>query len=89
MGPTRLFKFLTDAELAALRATVVSQLTSGRFTSLSGAQKSSSQEWLDLTAELQALNLEFDIRGGKHRVQKVTQILRPGCGFVGFPGSIP
>lgn len=74
-GPIRLFKFLTDAELAALRATVVAQMTSGRFTALSGAQKSSSQEWMDFETQLRALNLEINTRAGVRRPQRVEQVL--------------
>lgn len=88
-GPIRNFEFLTNDELAALRATVISQLTSGRFTSLSGAQKSSSQEWLDLSAQLQSLNLEFKIRNGVRRPQKVVNILHRGCYSYGSNISIP
>ncbi len=76
-GPIRLFQFLTDEELAALRATTIQQLSSGQFTAVSGAQKSSSQQYLDLEAQLRALNLEINIRAGRHRVQKVTQVLSP------------
>ncbi len=84
-GPQRLYQFLTDAELAALRATVVAQLTSGRFTNLSGAQKSSTVEWMDLQSQLLALNYEINIRAGVRRPQKVVQILRDHC----YPADYP
>lgn len=76
-GPIRLYQFLTDAELVALRATIVAQMTTGRFTALSGAQKSSSQEWMDFEMQLRALNLEINIRAGVKRPSKVVQILSP------------
>jgi hypothetical protein len=83
-GPIRVFQFLSDAELAALRATIVAQLTGGRFTNLGGAQKSASIEWMDLNAQLQALNLEINIRAGVRRPQKVVQVLSHfGCLYPG------
>lgn len=76
-GPNRLFKNFTDDQLAAALATCVQQMQSGSFTALSGAQKSSSQEWLDLETRLKAINYEYDIRGGTPRVSKVSNRLNP------------
>ena len=76
-GPIRLFKYFTTDQLNAAIAACVQQMSSGAFTSLSGAQKSSSQEWLDLEVRLRALNYEQDIRNNVVRVQKVTQRVRP------------
>jgi hypothetical protein len=86
-GPIRLFKYFSDAQLQAALDACIQQMASGSFTALSGAQKSSSVEWMALEDRLQAINYEKDVRGGKVRVQKVVQILRPGagCAYPGYP----
>lgn len=44
-SPSGIFTQLTDAELAAMRASALTAITSGRRTSLSGGAKSGSKEW--------------------------------------------
>lgn len=66
-------------------AAAVTRATSGEFTSLSGAAKSSSKSWLDLQQMLVELNLEIDIRAGYVKpivvIQDLTGIDNPRfCG---------
>ncbi len=44
-SPSGIFTLLTVDELAAMRASAISQIQSGRRTSLSGGAKSGSKEW--------------------------------------------
>ena len=74
-SPKRLFKNFTTAQLNAVLASAVTRATSGEFTSLSGAQKSSSKAWMDLQAMLVEINFEIDLRNGVSRPQTVLQDL--------------
>lgn len=74
-APQRIFKYATTAQLNALLQAAITRATSGEFTSLSGAQKSSSKAWLDLQQQLVELNNELDIRGNVKRPQQVVQDL--------------
>lgn len=83
-GPIRLFKYFTDAQLQAALDACVSQMTTGAFTALSGAGKSSSVEWLALDTRLQALNYEKDIRNRTTQPKKVVQVLTGNAFGPGF-----
>lgn len=86
-GPTRLFKYLTDAELTALFTSLKQRMLTGQITATGGAGKSSSQEYMALEDSMRAVQLELDIRAGVKRPQKVEQILNhcPDDGYNPFP----
>lgn len=44
-SPSGIFTQLTDEEIATIRASALSAISSGRRTSLSGGAKSGSKEW--------------------------------------------
>lgn len=88
-GPTRIFKYLTDAELLALKNAIIERMTNGAITATGGAGKSGSIEYMDLEDQMRSVQYEYDIRGGVKRAQKVEQVLvRPFSEDVlgdGFP----
>lgn len=77
MGPSGIFLGLTQAELDSIRETALSQITSGRRTSISGGGKSGSKEWsLDVRDVLREVIYAEQQNGTRPpRVQKVVQIL--------------
>lgn len=81
-SPKGLFRYATTAQLNAMLAAAIDRATNGQFTALSGAQKSSSKEWIDLQQDLLEINAELDKRNGVARVQKVVSDLNSG-GFCG------
>lgn len=74
-GPIRLYKYLTDAELAALKAAIIARMTNGAITATGGAAKSASLEYMDLEEQMRSVQLEYDIRTGARRAQQVVQVL--------------
>lgn len=86
--PQRIYKYYTNAQLAASFSAAVMREQQGQFTSLSAQQKSSNKEWLDLRQTLVELNKEMDIRGQvrppKSILQDLTGITKGGA--VGWGG---
>ncbi len=66
-SPRRLFKHLTMAQLIEKQTELLDQVTSGRFTNLSGAQKSSTVSFGSTSAEdlLDEVNYEIDFQNGE------------------------
>lgn len=74
-GPIRIFRYFSDADLQTLFASLKQRMLTGQITATGGAGKSSSQEYMKLEDELRSIQLEFDIRGGVKRAQRVEQLL--------------
>lgn len=79
-GISRLFQNYTDADLLASFASVQQRMFNGSFTTLSGAQKSASVQFMELDKQLKEINWEMNARGLTANIngpQKVTQVMRP------------
>lgn len=89
-GISCLYQNYTDADLLAAFASVQQRMINGSFTTLSGAQKSASVEFMALDKQMKEINFELNARGlgnGGPRVQKVSQILTSPSEWVGVFGS--
>lgn len=82
MGPSGIFTGLTQSELDAIRATALSQITSGRRTSISGGGKSGSKEWsMDVRDVLREVIYAEQQNGTRPpRATPLVQILSCGLG---------
>ncbi len=81
-SPQFIYKYVTDAKLQELYDAAIERSLSGQFTSLSGAAKSSSREWMNLQTQLFELKSELDRRGGvkPNRVVSVLNNYEVGYG---------
>lgn len=79
MSPTGIFTGLTQTELDTLRTDALSQISSGRRTSLSGGGKSGSKEWSMSAQDILREVVYAEQQNGTRspRAQKVVQILNP------------
>ncbi len=76
-GPAGIFVSLSQAELDQLRADALSQISSGRRTSISGGGKSGSKEWSMSAEQILKEVIYAEQQNGTRppRAQKVVQIL--------------
>lgn len=78
-APSGIFTGLTQAELDALRTSALSQISSGRRTSISGGGKSGAKEWsMDAQDVLREVIYAEQQNGTRSpRAQKVVGVLNP------------
>lgn len=79
MSPTGIFVGLTQTELTTLRTDALSQISSGRRTSLSGGGKSGSKEWSMSAQDILREVVYAEQQNGTRapRAQKVVSVLNP------------
>jgi hypothetical protein len=72
-SPRRIFKGLTVAELAVIKAAALERVTSGTFTQLGGAQKNSTIEYMKIEDILDEVNYELSVLNGTVGPSTVSQ----------------
>jgi hypothetical protein len=76
-SPQRIYQYYTDAELQVELANLKAATSGGDITNTGGGGKSASFQFMDLAQRWEELNYELNIRAGKHRAQKVVNVICP------------